>query len=524
MNDPAADLSSWIAPQPAPPELAGLVRRFREKLMADPYRPGYHFAIPEGEGYPGDPNAAFYAAGRYHLMYLYRRAGEGFAWGHVSSADLLHWRHHPDALRPGQGDEGIFSGGVHVAADGRATAAYWALGKGRGIGLAFADGPDYDMWTKSPHNPAIPSTEDGITTVPAPDGRPTTVGCVDPSNLWRENGRWYVALGNLCLLNKVGRGDNARPEDQGDRLYLFASDDLRTWEYRGLLYEGDRRWTDASEDCMCPSLFPLPRAAAGGPPSGQHLLLFIAHNKGCQYYIGEYAAERFTPRVHGRMSRIDNAFFAPEAMMDAKGRQIMWAWIFDGRPQDRQRASGWTGVYGLPRSLWLGADGALRLAPVEELARLRLPPGTPFARQEIAAGRPVALDAPARDLVEIELVLRPGNAARCGLHVMVSANERTTVFWDRDAAALGIDTTPSSTDSGVKAVETLPLALAAGEDLALRVFLDRGIVEVFANDRQAVARAVYPVEQGHGVCLFAEGGGAELLRGTAWELAPSNPF
>ena len=117
MNDPAADLSSWIAPQPAPPELAGLVRRFREKLMADPYRPGYHFAIPEGEGYPGDPNAAFYAAGRYHLMYLYRRAGEGFAWGHVSSADLLHWRHHPDALRPGQGDEGIFSGGVHVAAD-----------------------------------------------------------------------------------------------------------------------------------------------------------------------------------------------------------------------------------------------------------------------------------------------------------------------------------------------------------------------------------------------------------------------
>jgi len=56
---------------------------------------------------PGDPNGAFYHNERYHLMYLYKRNGSGFCWGHISSKDLVHWRHHPDALGPGGGDEGV---------------------------------------------------------------------------------------------------------------------------------------------------------------------------------------------------------------------------------------------------------------------------------------------------------------------------------------------------------------------------------------------------------------------------------
>ena len=33
---------------------------------------------------------------------------------------------------------------------------------------------------------------------------------------------------------------------------------------------------------------------------------------------------------------------------------------------------------------------------------------------------------------------------------------------------------------------TAPFDLAPGEDIQLRIFVDRGIVEVFANDRQAL--------------------------------------
>ena len=108
----------WITDQPVPEAVVRSTRAFRERLLADPYRPAYHFCVPEDIGYPGDPNGAFFHNGRYHLMYLYNRTGSGFSWGHVSSKDLLHWRHHPDALVPGNGDEGAFSGGAFVDDDG----------------------------------------------------------------------------------------------------------------------------------------------------------------------------------------------------------------------------------------------------------------------------------------------------------------------------------------------------------------------------------------------------------------------
>ena len=66
--------------RPVPAEVIRSTRSFREQLLADPYRPAYHFCIPEDDGRPGDPNGTFYHNGRYHLMYLYHREGSGFTW------------------------------------------------------------------------------------------------------------------------------------------------------------------------------------------------------------------------------------------------------------------------------------------------------------------------------------------------------------------------------------------------------------------------------------------------------------
>ena len=87
-------------------------RQLRELLLADKYRPGYHFTVPDDIGIPGDPNGAFWGRdGRYHLMYLYNRRDVKFCWGHISSLDLVHWRHHPDAIGPEGEMDGCFSGG-----------------------------------------------------------------------------------------------------------------------------------------------------------------------------------------------------------------------------------------------------------------------------------------------------------------------------------------------------------------------------------------------------------------------------
>lgn len=516
---------SWSAKGPVPEAAVQSARLLRERFLGDPYRPRYHFCVPEDMGMPGDPNGAFYAAGRYHLMYLYSRSGSGFCWGHVSSQDLIHWRHHPDAIGPGDGDEGCFSGGAFVDDDGTAWLSYWMLWGAKGIGLARSRDPAFDTWTKHEANPVIRSTEWGITEVKAADGRADLLGSADPSNIWKRDGLYHILTGNLLVLNKVGRAPEAPAAAQGDRLYLWTSRDLKTWEYRHVFYERNPAWTDRSEDNMCPSFLPLPSGPDGGAPSGKHLMVFISHNKGCQYYLGTYRDDRFVAEHHGRMTWVDNTYFAPEALIDGRGRQILWSWLLDNPGGEKER--GWSGVYGLPRTLWLGDDGTLRMRPVPELEALRADPKS-WPAGELGDGEAAVrrLEGVAGDACELAVELRPGTARQCGVRVRASAGgeEQTLLYHDAEARELVFDATRSGGD-GRRVVERAPLALRDGEPLRLRVFIDRSVVEVFANDRQAITRRVYPVRTDSlGVALFARGGTAKVEAAQGWTLMPSNPY
>ncbi len=514
---------AWSVEGAVPDEVVRSARLLREKFLEDPYRPGYHFCVPEDMGMPGDPNGAFYHNGRYHLMYLYERNGKGFCWGHISSKDLVHWRHHPDAIGPGAGDEGCFSGGAFVDDDGAAYLSYWMLWGDKGIGIAKSNDADFSVWTKSDVNPVIKSTEWGVTEAKDVDGKTFYYGSADPSNIWKKDGRYYMLTGNLLVLNKLGREPDSPLEEQGDRLYLLASDDLRTWEYQHVFYQRKPDWTDRSEDNMCPSFLPLPFDADGGPASDKHLLLFISHNKGCQYYIGDYRDDHFYPDSHGRMTWIDNTFFAPEALIDGQGRQVMWAWLTDNPPDEKQK--GWSGVYGMPRSLWLGADGTLRMAPIKELQMLRDCEKT-WNGLTLGDGALHKLDGIQGDSCELLLEIACGSAKRSGVKVRMSggAEEETSVYYDAEKQELVFD----STKSGLpvrSVVERAPLVLSDGENLHLRVFVDKSVVEVFANDRQAITRRVYPTrDDSLGATLFSEGGKAEFKIVKAWRMMPSQPY
>lgn len=517
--------NNWADGYPVPKNVIRDTRLFRERLLSDPYRPAYHFCIPDGNGMPGDPNGAFFANGRYHLMYLYNREESGFCWGHISSTDLLHWRHHPDAIGPGDGDEGCFSGGAFVDTDGSAYLTYWMLWGARGIGMARSLDPSFNRWRKFESNPVIRSSEWGVTEMTDDHGEKYFIGSADPSNIWKQDRRYYMLAGNLLVLNKLGRQPDSPPGEQGDRLYLFESEDLVNWNYVHRFYESHRKWTDASEDNMCPSFFPLPLSPDGGPMSDQHLLLFISHNKGCQYYIGNYEDHHFYPEKHGRMTWVDNEYFAPEALMDDQGRQIMWSWIFDGRPDELKSHYGWTGTYGLPRTLWLNDDGELGIRPVREIEMLRRDPKS-IEKLSLPNGEERVMNLLSRDLMELELELDPGDMAAFELSVCVSPDlrEKTVIAWDRKAETLSIDTRQSGLDYGKKVTEAAPFHLKEGEPLRLRVFVDRSIVEVFANDRQAIARRIYPTLGGNGIRLKAVGGAGELRFIKSWEIAPANSY
>jgi beta-fructofuranosidase len=119
------------------------------------------------------------------------------------------------------------------------------------------------------------------------------------------------------------------------------------------------------------------------------------------------------------------------------------------------------------------------------------------------------------------------DAQRFGLKVCCSpgGEEQTLIYYDAVQKKLKVDTSKSSLRAGPKSIEAGPFELTADELLRLRVFVDKSVVEVFANGRQAVMRRIYPSRKDSvGVALFSNGGAANVSTLQAWEMSPSNPY
>ena len=134
--------------------------------------------------------------------------------------------------------------------------------------------------------------------------------------------------------------------------------------------------------------------------------------------------------------------------------------------------------------------------------------------------------------MEIEAVIDPRKASEVGLRVLRSPNgrEQTTISlfmhawawpWKADKRQLMIDVSRDSLSPVVAArtPEIGPLYLRNGEPLRLRIFIDRSIVEVFANGRQCLTLRAYPtLKSSTGVSVFARGGEAELVSLVAYQM------
>ena len=119
------------------------------------------------------------------------------------------------------------------------------------------------------------------------------------------------------------------------------------------------------------------------------------------------------------------------------------------------------------------------------------------------------------------------DAAQFGIKVCCSpgGEEQTLIYYDAAEKKLKVDTNKSSLTEGSKSIEAGPLDLSSREPLKLRIFVDKSVVEVFANSRQAVMRRIYPsLKESVGVALFSRGGSANVATLEAWDMSPSNPY
>lgn len=501
-----------------------LVERYRElkaRFLADKHRPQFHLLVSEeSHASPADPNGAIFWNGRYHLFNIFQRHDESgervHCWAHVSSADLLHWRHHPVALdvKPGDPDEGIYSGNAFISLEGKPTLVYHGVGAGNCF--AVADDDNLDHWTKFEGNPAQPLPT-------APEPRPFQPW--DPF-VWVEDGEYRMIT--AATIDKINDYENVTAAPMG----LLHGASLDSLEYVGPMID-EGAWSEKDEDFSTPELFKIGET---------WVLLGISHTRGLRYFTGDYDGSRFHPRVHGRLNPPGGDLFAQESVAAPDGRRLLWCWLPDHRPRPQQIASGWSGAMSIPMELDVNAEGSLLLTPARELAALR---GEKVELKDIAFEGEHEL--PIRgDLLEIEAEI-DGEAEQFGLSVRRSPDgaEATNIVYDRKAGTLSIELEHSTTDRGIqyrkyKVIvdpellpdpeatvkrQEAPFQLAKGEPLRLRVFLDRSVLEVFANGRLAMAQRIYPSrEESVGLAVVARSGSAKLTALSAWRIAPTNPF
>ena len=277
------------------------------------------------------------------------------------------------------------------------------------------------------------------------------------------------------------------------------------------------------EDISCPDLFKL---------GDKHILLCISHARGARYYVGRFENKKFEPEAHYRMNWPGGTCFAPETLLDGKGRRIMWAWVL-GSPS----------TMSLPRVLSMGAEGVLHIEPAEELNTLRKHPQS-LKPTEVPADRPALAEGIKGDCKELLVTMDPQQSAQCGVKVRCSPDgkEETVISYDASRKVLRIEMDRSSLNPGNKprtyamsfmlkkgeenpevSGQEAPFALKAGELLQLHIYLDHSILEVFANGRQCITQRLWPTRADSvGVAFFARGGSAKLAALEAWDMSPTS--
>jgi sucrose-6-phosphate hydrolase SacC (GH32 family) len=318
-------------------------------------------------------------------------------------------------------------------------------------------------------------------------------------HVWKDGADW------LAITTEQHWG---RREGAGDGILLLQSRDLQSWTRRGEIFAAPKHATPRDDKqrwgfAEFPYLLPF---------GDQHVLML--GTRPTRYWVGRFdkTAPAFIPdEPGGHLLDVLNSFhcFNPSAV-DAQGRRIIMAMNIylsgnvEGVP--------WAGVHTLPRYLTLEGD-RLRQEPIEAVASLR---GAHRQRTgiRIAEGARGLLPDLAGDTLELSAEFDPGTAKRFGLIVRGGTKIHVDVAANRFGAAGNVKYGAPYPEMGEG-----PAFLTPGQTVRMRVFLDRGLLEVFVNGQTGTGVLTAAPEE-RGIDLFSEGGEAVLRSLEVWEMKP----
>ncbi|WP_418969835.1 glycoside hydrolase family 32 protein [Alloscardovia omnicolens] len=459
-----------------------------------------HFHIASNGGWINDPNGLCFYKNRWHVYYQLHPYGTQWVpmhWGHVSSADMVNWKREPIALAPSLEEEkdGVFSGSAVIGDDGNIRFYY--------TGHRWANGVDNTGGDWQVQMLAEP-TDDSLNTLTK---RGMIIDCPtdkvdhhyrDPK-VWKTGDKWYMTFG-------------VSSADKRGQMWLFNSDDMVHWTYERVLFEHPDKNVFMLE---CPDFFPLrdgegnEKWVIGFSAMGAKADGYMNRNtNNAGYMIGTWQpGEAFKPETEFRLWDWGHNFYAPQSFNDGS-RQLMYGWMSPFVEPIPMQSDGWCGNLTLPREITLGADGDIYTAPAEEMKDLRSSTRDLGSVQVAQNSSECLADHAEAVEIELSLDLTATTAERTGLRVHATQDGTYTyIAYDQQAQRVIIDRQAAyAGDRGYRAAPLSAAELASGR-LDLRIFVDRGCVEVYINGgKQAMSSYSYAGEGDRALQLLSESG------------------
>lgn len=506
-------------PKPSPSAAAPVdVTGFERPDDWSAYRPSAHLT-PQTR-WMNDPQRPVFADGLWHLYYLYNADhpdGNGTAWYHVTSTDLVHWSDEGVAIekyRNGLGD--IWTGSVVVD-------EYNTAGLGAGALVALVTQQDEGVQRQS-----LFYSTDGGYEFESYEGNPVmdnpgVEAWRDPKIVWDDQGgQWLMLLA------------------EGTKVGFYVSPDLKGWTY----VSGFER--DDLGVLECPDLF---RMSVEGDPSRTRWVLGVSANgeqhgrtTGYAYWAGEWDGERFTPDHEDPLWLDEGSDFYAG---------VTWDDPADGQSLERRYAIGWMNNWSyagkLPTKDWSGGvmstvrelrmretDGqfVLRSRPIEALddiegetqavAGIRLSAGTRSTRVPQPADRTafrlrLTISPDATEPAD-EVRVRMGSEGAFATVGVDFTGDHPTVFIARDA-----DEVASRMPGDYREIRTTRTATSEGR-VVLDIVVDASSIEVFGPEQQsALSDLVFLGEGSPEITLESIGGHATLDEMSVSPLAVAEP-
>ncbi|OIW25264.1 Arabinanase/levansucrase/invertase [Coniochaeta ligniaria NRRL 30616] len=435
----------------------------------DPIRPQFHYS--PYQGWINDPCGLIQWGGKYHLMSQFNPAAPVWGpmhWSHVESADAVHWSELPVALYPPYPNNPLDTSGRYTgsALQDKDTGA---------LQVIFTDATDTALHPDAkPEVVSSAVSSDGINfslysgnpiiAAPPPN---SPSGFRDPKVFWdTTDSSWKMVIGS---------GDNNSGKVQLYQSTRSTASQLTSWEYVGVLYEGDGSTGTMWE---CPNFFPI---------DGKWVLFYGGNGLGW-YEVGTYNGTTFTSEKRGLLDAGPDSY-AMQWFIDDSGRNLAITWMGNwGTSKWPSRVNGWAGTQSIMRELFIRDDGGLGNKIVDEVSLLASGAAKSLGQTNVHGTVTVGSSNTARLQASIDLVA--SNAPAFTIELFALSAESVSLVYTFANQSLTLDTTQAG--YGQAGTWSAIIAKPADNILSLDILIDRSSLEVFAGDGTVMTATVFP--------------------------------